>query len=179
MHRACFVAGKFKQQGSTLVISMMVLILIMMMGITALVTSDTQFKLAGNLQFEDTATNNAEAAIAAAEFFLSDKSKCPFTGFDSYAPATAEQYPIGTAVSPLDMTWTDGSNSKMVNDSSQMYYIQKISKNVVLDSSGLGVGGRRSAPPNVADTYLITARGTSARGSVKFIQSYFRVPLPC
>ena len=60
-----------RQRGATLVIALLVLVLIMMIGITAISTSDTQYKLAGNLQFEDSALNNAEAAVTAAENWLS------------------------------------------------------------------------------------------------------------
>ena len=52
-----------RQGGATLVIALLILVLIMMIGITAVSTSNTQYKLAGNLQFEDGAMNNAETAI--------------------------------------------------------------------------------------------------------------------
>ena len=49
-----------RQGGATLVIALLILVLIMMIGITAVSTSNTQYKLAGNLQFEDSALNNSE-----------------------------------------------------------------------------------------------------------------------
>jgi Tfp pilus assembly protein PilX len=167
-----------RQTGSTLVVSMMVLILILMMGIAAMVTSDTQFKLSGNLQFGDVALNNAESAIAQAEQELNKPLFCLSAGFDSYSAATPHVYPISATLSPLTMAWSDG-NTMQAADDTQRYTIQLISKNVSLNTSGLGVGGRSSAPSNRVNTYLITARGTSARGSVKYVQSYYRVNLPC
>ena len=172
--------GKFKQRGSTLVTSIIVLILIMMMGMSAMVTSDSQLKISGNLQFEDTAANNAESGIATAESALASVGYCASIGFtaDAHSAATPEQYSIHAALTPSTMSWDDTS-SRRVTDDSQRYMIQLISENVVSDASGLGVGGRPSTPPNAVNTYLITARGTGARGSVKFIQSYFRVSIPC
>lgn len=167
-------ARRMHQGGSTLIVAMMILILIMMMGITAMVTSDTQFKLAGNLQFEDAAMNNAEAAINAAESQLLNISYSTSAGFDNYSAGTPEQYPIASTVDPLSMSWSD-TNSQKVGDDSKRYIIQMISKNVSLTTSGLGVGGRASALPSVVNTYLITARGTSLRGSTKYLQSYFKV----
>jgi Tfp pilus assembly protein PilX len=170
---------RFRQRGSTLVMSMMILILIMMMGITSMVTSDTQYRLAGNLQFEDQAMNNAEAAIATAEQFLSsNNSYYASVGFDTYSAATPEQYPSSNTLDPLAITWSSSNAAQVGTDTSQMYYIQLISKAVALNTSGQGVGGRRSAPPDLVNTYLITARGTSARGSVKYVQSYYKVRLP-
>lgn len=167
------------QRGSTLVISMMILILIMMMGITAMVTSDTQYKLSGNLQFEDQALNNAEAAIAVAEEFLSSNStNYALPGFETYTTDTPQLYPSSNTLDPLSVSWSTDNAARVGNDASRMYYIQLISKAVALNSSGAGVGGRRSAPPDLVNTYLITARGTSARGSVKYVQSYYKVRLP-
>jgi Tfp pilus assembly protein PilX len=169
-----FDSNRAKQKGSTLIVSMMLLILIMMMGVTAMVSSDTQFKLAGNIQFEDAAINNAEAGINAAESQLLDLAYSASVGFTTYSSATPERYPITAVVDPLTMAWSD-TNSQMVGDDSKRFIVQLVSKNVSLTTSGVGVGGRTSALPSVVNTYLITARGTSARGSTKYLQSYFKV----
>ena len=60
-----------RQRGATLIVALLILVLIMIIGITAVSTSNTQYKLAGNLQFEDSAINNAETAISSAELWLS------------------------------------------------------------------------------------------------------------
>lgn len=164
------------QSGSTLLVAMMMLILIMMMGVAAMVSSDTQFKLSGNLQYEEAALNNAEAAVNTAEQWLN--SNYLDAGFDTYSSAKPEVHPIGHMASydPLSMTWSD-SNSVLVGDESKRYYVELISKNVRLLGSDVSVGGVASSGCNKANTYLITARGTSARGSTKFVQSYYSVRL--
>jgi len=166
------------QSGSTLVVAMMLVILIMMMGISAMVSSDTQFKLSGNLQYEETALNNAERAVNTAEQWL--VVNYLDGGFDTYSNAKPEVHPIGHMASsnPLTMTWSD-SNSTTVTagDESQRYYIELISKNVQLQGSDVSMGGVASSGCNKANTYLITARGTSARGTYKYVQSYYSVRL--
>lgn len=52
----CAKALGLRQQGATLVMALLVLVLIMLLGIAALGTSDTQFKLASNLQFDNNAS---------------------------------------------------------------------------------------------------------------------------
>jgi Tfp pilus assembly protein PilX len=163
------------QKGSTLVVSTVILILILMMGISAMISSDTQLKLTGNLQYEDVAMNNAEAALAAAEAFLSGSSANSLSaGFTTYTEVTPELYPMASTLAPLRLVWSD-TNSRQVADASQRYYIQLVSKNVALLTSGVGVGVRKSAPSSLVNTYLITARGTGARGATKYIQSYYKV----
>ena len=185
-----------RQGGATLVIALLILVLIMMIGITAVSTSNTQYKLAGNLQFEDSALNNAEAAVTAAENWLSSGTNFKSGGFAAYnVNATPQLHPIGHIAglaspndSPLSMTWQDSqdsvpnANSISANDpvsgvrnTSQRYYIEQMSLNNRLQGSSQVVGGRSSAGCNQVNTYLITARGVSARGATKFVQSYYSV----
>ncbi len=197
MRRA--LAGPFpaRQRGATLVIALLILVLIMMIGITAVSTSDTQFKLAGNLQFEDSALNNAESAVTAAENWLASGTNFSNAGFAAYnRVANPELLPIGHLAaqaqakdrSALTMDWKDSvddaanANSislvnpvTAVRNPAQRYFIELMSTNNRLQGSNQGVGGRTSAGCNEVNTYQITGRGVSARGATKFVQSFFSV----
>lgn len=169
-----------RQQGATLIVALVVLLLIMMLGITAITTSNTQFKLAGNLQFEDGAMNNAEAAVAAAEQWLSTGTNFSNSGFATYSGATPHLHPIGhlaglvaPANDPLTMVWSD-SNSVQVTGN-QRYLVELLSLNNRLRTSSQVQGGRTSTGCNQVNVYAITARGQSARGATKFVQSIYSV----
>ena len=184
-----------RQRGATLVIALLILVLIMMLGITAISTSNTQYKLAGNLQFEDSAVNNTETAITTAERALSDGATFNSAGFTTYDSATTPHLqPIGRLAAlaapnngPLTMAWDD-TNSRCVGtagvtcspggDPSQRYFIELMSRNNRLQGSSVAVGGRCSAAPSLVNTYLITARGLGARGAIKYVQSYYSVLIP-
>ena len=178
-----------RQRGATLVIALLILVLIMMIGITAISTSNTQYKLAGNLQFEDGAMNNAETSIAAAQQWLVAGTNYTSAGFTAFAAATTPQLkPIGYLASqaspdnnPLSMTWSD-TNSCAVGSSgspctggntAQRYFIELMSRNNRLQGSSQAVGGRTSSGCNQVNTYQITAKGLSARGATKFVQSFY------
>ena len=183
-----------RQRGATLVIALLVLVLIMMIGITAVSTSDTQFKLAGNLQFEDSALNNAETAIAAGESWLASGANYLDAGFTAADPAKPQLLPrvvprpAARDTNPLTMTWDD-SNSRCAGDANpataacdippgntqQRYLIEQMSLNNKLAGSSQVVGGRVSTVCNQVNTYLITGRGVSARGATKLVQSYYSV----
>ncbi len=186
-----------RQRGATLVIALLILVLIMMIGITAVSTSDTQFKLAGNLQFEDNALNNAETAVAAAENWLSSGNNFSNAGFFTYdRVSSAHLLPVGhlaaqAAVkdqSPLTMDWFDTVDDPSkansisvlnpltgVRNPAQRYFIELMSVNNRLQGSNQGVGGRCTASTNQVNTYQITGRGVSARGATKLVQSYYSV----
>lgn len=180
--RTSFRSTAARQRGATMVIALLILVLIMMLGITAITSSNTQYKLAGNLQFEDSALNNAETAITAAERVLADGVTFGSAGFTTYNAGTTPQLlPRGwlaglaaPANSPLTMTWTD-SNSVSVGSNDRRYFIELMSLNNRLQGSSQVVGGRASAGCNQVNTYLIHARGLSARGATKFVQSYYSV----
>src|SRR5688572_15693674 len=51
------------QRGASLILSMIVLAVLMMLGISAVTVSNTQLKLGGNIQYQQIATAEAESAL--------------------------------------------------------------------------------------------------------------------
>lgn len=182
-----------RQSGSTLIISLIILVILMLLGVTAMNTSDTQYKLAGNLQFEDAAMNNTETAVAAAETWLATGTNYLNAGLTSDAcisRSVAHLYPLDSTVTPatlclsgyaapdnnpLTMVWDNGNSVRAATDNNQRYLIELMSINNTLVGSSVATGGRASSGCNKVNTYRITARGASARGATKFVQSYYSV----
>ncbi len=174
-----------RQTGSTLIVSLIILILLMLLGVTAMTTSDTQFKLTGNLQFEDSAMNNAETAINAAETAMKNGTiAIANAGFSTAyvaanGPVTSGLYPLNSGIDPFTMDWSGSGGNN--NDyavfvaSGQSYIIELMSVNNRLVGSSPVLGGRASSGCNQVNTYRITARGSSARGATKLIQSFYSV----
>jgi type II secretory pathway pseudopilin PulG len=158
-----------KQSGSTLIISLIILIILMLLGVTAMHTSDTQYKLAGNLQFESMAMNAAETAANNAEQWL-----------ELNATTTPSASAVNTLPDPLTgMAWTNADSIQVGGVDTQRYTIGFVSTN---PSPLAGVGLDCFDPSNehnfdCVHTYLVTARGQSSRGATKFVQTYYAVPL--
>lgn len=157
-----------KQSGSTLIVSLIILILLMLLGVTAMNTSDTQYKLTGNLQFEDMAMNNAETAAIAAERWLANN-----------AATTPSASAVAALPNPLTgMVWTNADSVQVAQDT-QRYVIGFVATKA---SPGSGVGLDCLSPVNEKNfdcvhTYLVTARGQGRRSATKLIQTYYAVPL--
>lgn len=171
-----------QQRGSTLILAMVILGLLLALGISSMLSSATQFRLSGNIQFEEQALNRAEAAIATAEHWLNGNDRD--AGFDQYSAATPYLHPTGHLASmaapdnnALTMRWSD-ANSLAIQpgDDTGRYFIERISLHVQAQGSDLSVGDRANTVCNAVNTYLITARGTAARGAVRWLQSYYAVP---
>jgi Tfp pilus assembly protein PilX len=85
-----------KQRGaSSLFLTVILVMVVMLLAVTASVLSNTQFRLAGNLQFENIAFNLAETAVASAENWLSTDTNAKNGGFTTRSDTTPALYPIG------------------------------------------------------------------------------------
>src|SRR5262245_2361663 len=108
-----------RQRGVTsLFVTMVVLLVVMLLGVTAALLSSTQFKLAGNLQLENEAFNQAEVAVNAAQTWLiTNYQNAAFTTASSSTPWLV---PLGTgsamATTPWGTTWTDSNSCAVFAD---------------------------------------------------------------
>jgi len=146
-----------QQQGMTLLVALVTLIVLMMLGIGAMTASTTMLKLAGNLQFENEAKNRAETALANAENALIANVNASAMAA-SNLPVTPENWPNGlVAVSGV--------------------ITQRITTAPVVASN--------SAPCMVDclnvktasfQLYRLTAQGASNRGATRYVESIVQIP---
>lgn len=155
-----------QQKGATLVVALIVLVVLMLLGVTAVVTSNTQYKLAGNLQFENGAKNSAENQIAIAEDWVSVVANAENTCFVSTC-LTGKLYTPGSVSDPTTIL-TSGTD----------YIIELLAKNTVPPGSNMGRCGDVGVSFNL-NLYRITARGSDGRGATRYVQSIFQTKIPC
>lgn len=182
-------AAAAAQSGSALLSSLMILILIMIIGATSMSISDIQFKLSGNLQFSTTAMGASETAVVEGENWLAGSTAGAPNyldgGFTTYSSLTTPHlYPVGRIASltapandVLTMTWDDSNSREAATSSSgtQRYIIELLERNVKLIGDSVAVGGRASSGCSQVTNFRVTARGVSARGATRFIQTNYSV----
>ncbi|MDP1613304.1 MAG: hypothetical protein Q8M11_19780 [Sulfuritalea sp.] len=171
--RSHFLARR--QRGITLITTTVMLVMVMLLGVSAVMLSRSEFRLAGNLQFRNAALNDAETALSAAEQWVANNNLN--AGFATYGSVgTPWLYPIGyldaQSVDPLTMTW-NSSNSLAAGNS--RYLIERIGLNKKLIPTSLNVGGNPATGCTKVNIYRIVARGESLRGTTRFIQSIYSV----
>jgi Tfp pilus assembly protein PilX len=161
------------QHGAALVTSLIVLGVLVLMGLTAVMVSNSQFRMAGNLQFQSTAMSDAESALAIAENWLPSN----FTNEGFANPKVAGLYPEKTAPDPFTMAWTDQSSIKVDPIGNQRYTIELYAPNRPLPSNSVAqsAGYGESAPAPTVNVYRVTARGVSRAGATRLVQSYYTV----
>ena len=173
-------ARLYSQRGISLAVALVVITVLMLTGVAAFYSSGTQFRLAGNLQYQNAALNQAETAVAAGESWLATASNFQNAGFTTYNnSASAHLYPAGylttNSMDPLTMTWTDSNSVKVDTTGNQRYLIELLAQHKRLLGSDLSVGGRTSAGCSEVNIYRISAHGASARGAAKVVQSAYSV----
>jgi len=183
--------GPGRQRGaSSLFITVILVLVVMLLAVTAAVLSSTQFKLAGNLQYENIAFNLAEGALASAESWLSsnDSDGNPHAKDPKFTTYTAGNYlyPIDylstNSIDPLTRAWSDSASSTTIaslavgGSDTQRYLIEKYGADNQPLGTGMESGGRPLTGCQKVDVFRVTTRGTSAKGTTKLVQTTYSVP---
>lgn len=159
-----------KQKGMTLLVALVTLVVVMLLGVSAMNTSNTMFKLAGNLQFENEAKNRAESALTKAEQWLMTGTNSANAGFTT----TASPYYSSTASIDPIAAWPANASAPVA---SEQFIIQRITAaKVSAPGNNLGFGGQSTTAPQKFDLYRVTARGTAARGATRYVESIVQIP---
>jgi len=169
-----------RQRGaSSLFVTVILVMVVMLLAVTASVLSNTQFRLAGNLQFENVAFNLAEGAIATGESWLSTGTNASDGGLITRATATPELYPTA-GLDPLAMTWGNTNSKAVGGDDNQRYLVEKAMADSMQDGESIATCGDRSgAIRESVDVFLVSAVGKSVRGTTKAIQTTYSVKKNC
>lgn len=161
------------QQGASLITSLILLGVLALMGIAGVMIANTQFRIAGNLQFQSAAMSDAESALAVAENWL--PANYTHQGFaDSGTPGL---YPLGVTPDPVTMTWDDTNSIRVDPAGNQRYIIELYLAGRTLPSSSVVQCNTygTSAPCPKVNVYRVSTRGVSRGGATRLVQSLFAV----
>ncbi len=180
-----------RQRGVALVAAMVFLLLLTIIGVTAMTTTSLEEKMAGNTQDKNVAFQAAESALRVAEVFLlgTDPSALPDFALNKdgyYEPTNPGSAPRWESVdwkncaAGVDAVVCLPANTLSGVNTQPAYIIEKVTE---VDPGGgpaagdsLGVGfGAPPAAPGKQGMYRITAHGTGGTdSSVAEVQSVYR-----
>jgi type IV pilus assembly protein PilX len=172
-----------RQQGVALIMALVFLMILTIIGVTALSTTSLQEKMAGNVQDKHTAFQAAESALREAEGIVlgwTAGTTPAFTGSGYYQPKLAtDPYPWWG----IDTTWTDSTAhiaaAAVAEAALPPSYIIEELGSVGGSSAGTGSLVAGFAPPAAvaggSTMYRITARAVGrTQSAVAMVQSVFR-----
>jgi len=163
------LAGNRTQKGAALVISLIMLLLLTILGITAMQTTTMQERMAGNARERSNAFQIAEAGLTAGESYLNQVTIGPFStsaNADGLYQAKSVLLTTDNEWWNIATTWTAGSDTGTLTGS--RYIVEQL--------PALATGGSLEAgTPGVLQYYRITAQGTGpANTAVVMLQSTFK-----
>lgn len=169
-----------RQQGAVLIVSMIILLLLTILGVTSMRSTNLEERMAGNMRDKHVAFEAAEAGIAEAEDFIETVVLT-----SAFRANTAGLYD-GTHLDLWKtLDWSDSAKYRSASDittshgvgASPKYIIEYIAEPGVTNEAKYNLDnyGGTSAGGGVA-LFRITARGTGGSdNSVVFLQTVFGV----
>ncbi len=176
-----------KNNGAVLVMSLLMLFVLTLIGVSAINTTTMEEKMSGNTRNRQIAFQSAETAVRAAELEITKNINNPVALFDGTGDP-AGYYAIGKGPSTTDAVnsawWSNTSNLRIsyagdLQKSSMaapQYTIEYLGKTEQDDASGIVIQGgeENTGDPGGMHTFRITSRGTGLTSSaVVVIQSHF------
>ncbi len=164
------------QRGAVLIVSLLILIVLTLIGVTAMGTSGLEEKMAGNNRDLNLAFQAAEAALKDAEDYLVNGITST-TAFDGSYPGL---YPPVTDTNPppdfyADSTWASALSYGGTIDkvATAPKYIIELVGNIGSDDINISGYGESSGTGEIT-TFRITARGTGGTDTATvLLQSYY------
>ena len=189
---------RFRQSGAVLFVSLILLLVLTLIGVTAMKTTSMQEKMAASHRQRAIAMQAAEAAIRQAEIWLEDNVKSvsdlsKFNGADElYAAVTSS----GCAPGSAELSWDYRDPSKWSSTNSDKVAVAVPGIKSIYQPryviEYIGRGGRNAAPLNPTSNttvcgtdatapymFRITALGLGMNGETPYLlQSHFYIPGP-
>ncbi|HHM04226.1 MAG TPA: hypothetical protein ENJ19_00600 [Gammaproteobacteria bacterium] len=162
------------QRGSVLIVSLLILIVMSLIGLTAARTSTMEERMAGNSRDRGLAFEASETALRDAEAYLN--TIVAITDFDGSGGLYGEDdtEPDYTAAGTWSSTGSVEYSGTIDGVNSKPRYIIKHVGTVTGDSDNLTVSGYGAYRSGDVDTFRVTARGTGATDTATvLLQSHF------
>lgn len=156
------------QQGLALVMSLVILLVLTLLGITAMNTSSLQILMTGNSQYQTTALNDAEDVMRTAEDLVSN-----FVGVAGATYPATGYYNIPSGDAAIDLAsfdWAD--NAKTISSGSSRYIIE-FTGTQELNSASKAWRQDQGIVGDDVSVFRITARTPSTRGAMRYLQAIF------
>ncbi|VAW91135.1 hypothetical protein MNBD_GAMMA22-2638 [hydrothermal vent metagenome] len=167
-----------KQSGVILVLALVILLVLTMLIVSSMNTTNTQVLMTGNTQFQTQALNDAETALRFAEnsiqLFATDPNAKPGGGYRNISTGqNAEDF----SVFKWDDLTTMGSYTN-ANTSRTSFYVIEYTGLIPLTGASLAVTQNNTVIGDEAYLFRVTARGKSARGAARMVQSVYVTTAP-
>jgi Tfp pilus assembly protein PilX len=162
-----------RQRGASLYVVIVMLATMGLMTLTAFYMSRNQYRLVGNIQYQEQAFNQTEAVVAQGENWLNVDSNAASVDFITYNADAQGLYPIGQigtlGLNLKTMIW---SNSNSIESGAGRYVVTQIARDMPLAGSTLVIGQALSTC-NSVNLFQVTGRSNPVHGASRTIETTY------
>ena len=163
------------QSGAILIVSLIMLLLITIIGVTGSQVTGLEEKMAGNMRDQNSAFQSAEAGLRAGEATTANSLEFSCVGSNGYFDRSTATACATAAPYWQTFNWSDTNRTVtfISNTINYAYYIEKLDPTIETNT-GLEAGGFITETASAPTWYRITARGIStSSNAVAYLQSTF------
>lgn len=165
-------ASPSKQKGISILVTMVMLLVMTLLGVSSMKTAIVELQMAGSMQQEGLALNRAEEALRVAETDV-DAIIADLTAFD-FAAVGDSYYVNGDAVNVHQIDWVaQGITSKQAGANAGDVYVTEYlgakaipGESVKVATDGRIIGG-------AVHTFRLTTRSATGKSAVRLVQSIY------
>lgn len=156
-----------QQRGLALIMSLVILLVLTLLGVTSMNTSNLQTLMTSNSQYQTSALNSAEEVIRSAEAAVNTH-----IASGSLTPPTGYYYIGANAENEIDLSsfnW-DGANIATVGSAK---YIVEYTGDTTINAASLAWRQSHFISGDTVSVFRITARAPASRGAMRYVQTVF------
>lgn len=181
MYRLQTSIQRQRQKGAVLVVGLLFLVMLTLIGVTAMSTGIMDERMAGNSRDFNLAFQAAEAALRDGELYI-QKSISPASGFSSTCANGLCQPPTNSIPWYTAINWSSGSVTRTYGSGTSATTLPAVASQpkYIIESLGqpgavVGTSIALGLKPNPAgNAYRVTARGVGGRAETQvFVQSIY------
>jgi type IV pilus assembly protein PilX len=155
---------RIRQRGLALIMSLVILLILTLLGVTSMNTSNLQTLMTGNSQYQTTALNTAEIAINTAQTVVA--------GSVGIIGATAPTGYYDSTTTPIDISAFNWDTSAVATVGDSKYIIEFVGTQE-LNSASKAWRQDAGIVGDDVSVFRITARTPSSRGAVRYVQAIY------
>ncbi len=170
-----------RQTGAALMVSLMILLVLTLVGVTSMSTTILEEKMAGGVRNQNLAFQSAEAALRAGEAWIEAQNPVPNAVSNCNAPPcqVMELGGFGNVTIKNNAWWNSNAREYGATDAQEIPGVSAdprfiVEERTAADRTGSLARGIAPVPKNLY--YRVTARGTGGNDSAEIIlQSHYMV----
>lgn len=156
--------NKSKQEGLALIMSLVILLVLTLLAVTSMNTSNLQILMTGNSQYQMIALNTAEDAINTAQKAVDEL-------VNNSTAITSGYYNTTVPLDIKNVNWDSGNVATITATNSK--YIVEFLKTQELNSSSKAWRQDAGIVGDDVSVFRITARTPASRGAMRYVQAIY------